>query len=1051
MAKKRVHEIAKAHGLSSKAVLDALQADGVDVATASSSVDEAAVERLIKTQGKKLEGAAKAEPASGTPAPKTTGASAPTKSAGGATPARPVRPPAPGEKPAAPQRPVARPVRPPAPGAKSAPQRPVARPVRPAAPGTPAASPQRPAGGPARPVRPAAPGSAPQRPVRPQAPGARPAAPTGQRPAAPSRPQGGPGGPPQRPVRPQAPGGGAPQRPVRRGEGEQRPAPRPAPRQAPTRQAPGGLRPGAGPRIVHTAPPAAPAKPKADPAPLTQRAAPLGRRPAPAGQRPAGGQRPPARPNREAPREAPQRPVGPPPGRAGGRGPGSGPPLPPGQRPAPGSTTTGPPRRPARRAAKDTPPPPPTRDLRTKKPEIPKVPTALGEKPAAGAGPKIIALPDPATSRPQRAGGSGGSSAGGPGKRRVVIDQPGGPRRPGLGGPPNRRPRRRRRRQSIEEALAPLNRGDQGRTVDVVRINSGSTVKDVAEYLGVPVPEVIKKLMLMGEMATLTQTLPDDTIELLAGEFEREIEIVSASDEEIPELVFDDDEEDLEVRPPVVTIMGHVDHGKTSLLDKLRETEVAEGEAGGITQHIGAYQVHQDDLTITFLDTPGHAAFTAMRARGARLTDIAVIVVAADDGVKPQTEEAIDHARAADVPIIVAINKIDKPNADPTRVRTELVQHGLNPVEWGGDTEFVDVSAKTGEGLDTLIETIGLVAEISELTANANTEASGVVIEARLDSGRGPVATVLIQRGTLEIGDPIVCGPQWGKVRALIDYTGERIEVAGPGDPVLVLGFNGVPDAGDTAIVVESEKVARERAEERETRLKSEAIARRSGRKFSLEDVFKRSRSADELKGLALILKADVAGSLEAFEDEIARLPQSEVLVDIVRSGVGAITESDVMLAAASEAIIIGFNVGPVGEARRVADHEGVEIRTYDIIYRALEDLHKAMEGLLDPDQVEDVVGTAEVRQVFRASKVGTIAGSYVTDGKIRRNVRVRVIRDGDTIATTKIESLKRFNEDAREVATGFECGIVLREFADVREGDVIEAFETRSVNRELK
>ncbi|MFA4928915.1 MAG: translation initiation factor IF-2, partial [Patulibacter sp.] len=702
------------------------------------------------------------------------------------------------------------------------------------------------------------------------------------------------------------------------------------------------------------------------------------------------------------------------------------------------------------RASKDVPPPPPTRDLRTKKPELPKGPAALGEKPAAGAGPKIIALPDPATSRPQRAGATG-SSAGGPGKRRVVIDQPGGPRRPGLGGPPNRRPRRRRRRQSIEEALAPLNRGEQGRTVDVVRINSGSTVKDVAEYLGVPIPEIIKKLMVMGEMATLTQTLSDDTIELLAGEFEREIEIVRAGDDSEPDLVFDDAEEDLEVRPPVVTIMGHVDHGKTSLLDKLRETEVAGGEAGGITQHIGAYQVHRDDLSITFLDTPGHAAFTAMRARGARVTDIAVIVVAADDGVKPQTEEAIDHAHAAEVPIIVAINKIDKPNADPTRVRTELVQHGLNPVEWGGDTEFVDVSAKSGEGLDTLIETIGLVAELAELTANANTEASGVVIEARLDPGRGPVATVLIQRGTLEIGDPIVCGAQWGKVRALIDYTGERIEVAGPGDPVLVLGFNGVPAAGDTAMVVATEKVARDRAEERETRLKAEAIARRSGRKFSLEDVFKRSRSADEVKGLALILKADVAGSLEAFEDEISRLPQSEVLVDIVRSGVGAITESDVMLAAASQAVIIGFNVQPVGEARRVADHEGVEIRSYDIIYRALEDLHKAMEGLLDPDQVEDVVGTAEVRQVFRASKVGTIAGSYVTDGKIRRNVRVRVLRDGEILTTTKIESLKRFNEDAREVATGFECGIVLREFPDVREGDIIEAFETRSVNRELK
>ncbi|WP_320670989.1 translation initiation factor IF-2 [Patulibacter defluvii] len=694
----------------------------------------------------------------------------------------------------------------------------------------------------------------------------------------------------------------------------------------------------------------------------------------------------------------------------------------------------------------------PKRDLRTKKPDLPKGPPTIGEKPTAGAGPKIIALPDPATARPQRAGAGGAGrpgGPGGPGRRRVVIDQPGGPRRPGPGGPPNRRPRRRRRRQSIEEALAPLSR-EQGTTVDVVRINSGSTVKDVAEYLAEPVPEVIKKLMLMGEMATLTQTLSDDTIELLAGEFEREIEIVKAGDAE-EEIVFDDSEAELVQRPPVVTIMGHVDHGKTSLLDKLRETEVASGEAGGITQHIGAYQVHHGDDTITFLDTPGHAAFTAMRARGARLTDIAVIVIAADDGVKPQTQEAIDHAKAADVPIIVAVNKIDKEGADPVRVRTELAAIGLNPAEWGGDTEFVDVSAKTGQGLDDLLDTIGVVAEIQELTANADTEASGVVVEARLDQGRGPVATVLIQRGTLEIGDPIVSGATWGKVRALIDYTGERIEVAGVGDPVLVLGFDGVPNAGDMAMVVDSEKTARSRAEERETRLKAEAIARRSGRKFSLEDVFKREAAVGEMKGLPLILKADVAGSLEAFEDEIARLPQGEVLVDFVHVGVGGVTESDVMLAAASQAVIIGFNVRPVGDAARVADHEGVEIRTYDVIYRAIEDLRDAMEGLLDPEQVEETVGQAEVRQVFRASKVGTIAGCYVTDGRIRRNGKVRVIRDGSIVQTTVIESLKRFNEDAREVATGFECGIVLRDFQDIKEGDVLEVFETRSVERELK
>ncbi|MGE4427142.1 MAG: translation initiation factor IF-2 [Solirubrobacteraceae bacterium] len=699
---------------------------------------------------------------------------------------------------------------------------------------------------------------------------------------------------------------------------------------------------------------------------------------------------------------------------------------------------------------------PPEKDLRSKRGDRPTGPLAPGEKPASGAGPKIIAMPDPATTRPQRAGDrakSGpGRPGGGPGTRRVVIDQPGGPRRPGgpgMGGPPNRRPRRRRRRQSIEEALAPLSRGDQGKAIDVVKINSGSTVKDVAEYLGVPVPEVIKKLMMMGEMATLTQTLGDDTIELLAGEFEREIKIVSAAEDEPTELVFDDEDAELEERPPVVTIMGHVDHGKTSLLDKLRETEVAAGEAGGITQHIGAYQVHRGDRSVTFLDTPGHAAFTAMRARGAQLTDIAVIVIAADDGVKPQTEEAIDHARAADVPIIVAVNKIDKPGADPVRVRTELAQRGLNPAEWGGETEFVDVSAKTGDGLDDLIEMIGLVADLLELRANADTEASGIVIESRLDPGRGPIATVLIQRGTLEIGDALVSGAEWGKVRALIDYTGERIEVAGPGDPVVVLGWNGVPAAGDHAIVVDHERVARERAEERATRLKAEAIARRAGRKFALQDVFKRSTDGVP-KGLTLILKADVAGSLGAFEDEIARLPQTEVLIDIVHAGVGGVNESDVMLAAASEAIIIAFNVRPVGDAARVADREGVEIREYEIIYRALEDLRDAMEGLLDPDTVEETVGEAEVRAIFRASKVGNIAGCYVTSGRLRRNGKARVRRDGEIVATTAIESLKRFNEDVRDVATGFECGVVLRDFQEVAEGDVIEVYETRKVERAL-
>ena len=508
-----------------------------------------------------------------------------------------------------------------------------------------------------------------------------------------------------------------------------------------------------------------------------------------------------------------------------------------------------------------------------------------------------------------------------------------------------------------------------------VKIRSGSTVKDVAEYLGVPVPEVIKKLMGMGELVTLTQTLSDEAIGLLAEELGKDVEIIGADDEDEAAVAFEDDDEDLVDRPPVVTIMGHVDHGKTSLLDAIRQTEVAAGEAGGITQHIGAYQVHQDDRTVTFLDTPGHEAFTAMRARGAQSTDIAVIVVAADDGVRPQTREAIDHAKAAEVPMLVAVNKIDMEGADPTRVRTEMTQLGLQPSEWGGDTEFVDVSAKTREGLDDLLETILVVADLQELKANPEADASGVVIESKLDPGRGPVATVLVQRGTLEVGDALVAGASWGKVRAMVDHTGERVTEAVPGQPVEVLGFDGVPDAGDPFRVVENDRTARSLANERAVRLRNEAYGRRAGRKVSFEELFTGIKEG-ELKELNLVLKADVSGSLEAFEDEIARLPQDEVQVNVIRTGVGGITESDVVLAAASDAVILGFNVRPVGDARQAAEREDVEIRAYSVIYRAIEDLRDAMTGLLDPEQVEETVGTVEVRQTFRASRIGTIAGS---------------------------------------------------------------------------
>jgi translation initiation factor IF-2 len=636
------------------------------------------------------------------------------------------------------------------------------------------------------------------------------------------------------------------------------------------------------------------------------------------------------------------------------------------------------------------------------------------------------------------------------GRRRVVIDSQASRRQ--QGGPanqPQRRPRRgRRRRGTYEETIAPIDPAAMEAT-DLIRVNSGSTVKDVAEYLGVPVPEVIKRLMMLGEMATLTQTLSDDAIQVLADEFDKKIEIAHAADDVELEPVFEDAAEDMVERPPVVTIMGHVDHGKTSLLDAIRETEVAAGEAGGITQHIGAYQVHHGEKEITFLDTPGHEAFTAMRARGARVTDLAVIVVAADDGVKPQTEEAIDHARAAEVPIVVAVNKIDKEGAQPERVRTELTQRGLQPSEWGGETEFVDVSAKTREGLGGLLDTIQLVTDLEELKANKDAEASGTVIESKLDPGRGPVVTVLIQRGTLRVGDALVAGAHFGRVRAMNDFTGARVRRATPGQPVEMLGFDGVPEAGEIVRVVENERRARQLAGERANRLKTEALARRSGRKVSLEDVFKLAQEGT-VKELGLVVKADVAGSLEAIEDEIAKLPQEEVKVNIIHRGVGGVNESDVMLAAASEGVILAFNVRPVGDARQIADREGVEIRSYAVIYRAIEELRAAMQGMLEPAEVETSLGQAEVRQLFKASRIGTIAGSFVSEGKVARGANVRVVRDGTVIYDTTVASLRRFNDDVREVSSGFECGIVLANFQDLHEGDVLETYETRLQERVL-
>jgi translation initiation factor IF-2 len=653
---------------------------------------------------------------------------------------------------------------------------------------------------------------------------------------------------------------------------------------------------------------------------------------------------------------------------------------------------------------------------------------------------KPAAKPAPAAKKPT------GSTK----KRRVVIDSQAA-RRDQMGGPPPQRPPRRRggrrRRPLLEE---PPLKTEEPAEPEATRVASGATVREVAELLGLGSAEVIKKLMMMGEMATLTQTLTDESIKAIADEYDRKIEIVTAAEEEPEAPEYEDAEESLVDRPPVVTIMGHVDHGKTSLLDAIRETEVAAGEAGGITQHIGAYQVHHEARTITFLDTPGHAAFTAMRARGAKVTDIAVVVVAADDGVMPQTKEAIDHARAADVPILIAVNKIDKEGAQPDRVRNELAADGLTPEDWGGETVYCDVSAKTHDGLDNLLDMILLVSELEELGANPDAPASGTVVESQLDPGRGPVVTILVQRGTLAVGDALVAGPQWGRVRAMQDFTGARVEEAGPGMPVEVLGFDGVCEAGEHVRAVENDRRARQLAQERGNRLKTEALARRQARKVSLEEVFSRAQAGD-IKELDIVLKADVAGSLEALQDEIAKVPQEQVAINIIHSQTGGINESDVMLASASDAIVIGFNVRPLADARKAGEREGVDIRTYSVIYKITEDLRNAMEGLLEAVEVEETLGEAEIKQTFKASKVGRIAGCIVTQGKVTRTASVRLIREGTVIWDGVLGSLRRFKDNVQEVEEGQECGVVLEGYADVKEGDVLEFFETKQVEQTLE
>lgn len=818
------------------------------------------------------------------------------------------------------------------------------------------------------------------------------------------------------------------------------------------------------------APAAEPAAPAARPGPKPGPKAPAAEPPAPPAEPEA-----PAAPAAKAPSPAP-RPVG----RPGAPRPGNNPFAPSqgmGQRPAPrtGGDDNRPPRPPAGGEGRPGMP-------RPNPAMMPKSPAAFGNGPGGrparggpGGGPGRpgapgrggapgrtgAGAPGGAPGRPGGFGPSGGGRPGGgrPGQRgqtQGAFGRPGGPSRRG-------RKSKRARRQEFEAMDAPTLGGVRVRkgNGETVRLPRGASLTDFAEKINVDAAALVQMLFSLGEMVTSTQSVGDETFELLAEELNYVVQIVSPEDEdrellETFDLEFgadEGDEADLVVRPPVVTVMGHVDHGKTKLLDALRDANVVDKEAGGITQHIGAYQVHTevdgDDRRITLIDTPGHEAFTAMRARGAQATDIAILVVAADDGVMPQTVEALNHARAADVPIVVAVNKIDKPEADSTKVRGQLTEYGLIPEEYGGDAMFVDVSAKAGLNLDKLLEAVVLTADASlDLRANPDQDAQGLVVEAHLDRGRGPVATVLVQRGTLRVGDSIVAGPAHGRVRAMLDEHGKEITEADPSRPAMVLGLSAVPGAGQNFIVVDDDRMARQIAEKREARERAAMQAKRRVRR-SLED-FMASMEKGESQELNLILKGDVSGSVEALEDALSQIDVGdEVSLRVIDRGVGAITETNVDLAAASDAIIIGFNVRPQGKASQMADKEGVEIRYYSVIYQAIEEIEAALKGMLKPVYEESTLGQAEIREIFRSSKAGNIAGCMVTSGLIRRNAKVRVLRDGAVVADNlDLASLRREKDDASEVREGFECGLVLRNFQDIKIGDVVEAFEMREIPR---
>ena len=750
--------------------------------------------------------------------------------------------------------------------------------------------------------------------------------------------------------------------------------------------------------------------------------------------------------------------------------------------PAPARQAPPAPPRPMSPSGRPVPPPPPGRPMSATGRPVPPPPGGPRTAPPPGSRPSGAGYGGPRTGAP-RPGGFGGPRpggprpggapgafggprpGGGPGGPGGPGGRPGGPGggRPGGGARPSggrRAPRSGgRRRRRGEEELQPSMQSYSATGAPVpegtIVVERGVSAQEFAPRLNRTAADVVLFLMKNGEMVTATMTLTDEQMELFALEIGAELLLVEPGQQEELELqaLFDDSDDDDEEaqasRPPVITVMGHVDHGKTTLLDKIRNANVVSGEAGGITQHIGAYQVDQNGKKVTFIDTPGHAAFTQMRARGAQVTDIVVLMVAADDGVMPQTVEAISHARAAGVPMVVAINKIDKENADVQRVLAQLAEQELVPESWGGDTICVEMSAQQNLGVDDLIEQLTLVAEVEELTANPTGRAKGVVLEANLDTGRGPVATILVDKGTLKVGDPIVAGGAWGRVRAMIDDKGKQIKEAGPSTPVQVLGLSSVPNAGDEFRVAPDEKTARTVGEAREQRLRAKAQRgdARVQRGVKLEDVFSQIQ-AGEVATLNLVLKADVQGSLEAVTESLKRLERDEVKLAFVHRAVGGVTENDITLAAATNATIIGFNVRPDRKARDLAEAEHVEIRTYEIIYKLLEDIESAMVGMLAPEFEEVVTGEAEVREVFRVPKIGAIAGCYVRSGQITRGTKVRFLREGVIIWKGAITSLRRFKDDVREVREGFECGIGLSDFQDLKQGDLIETFEEKLVVR---